>query len=394
MIRKHAKLFIIVMILCIVVVFLTIVYVLDITSKSMTKSSSPILSLDKAVKFFEERLRRVLLCVSEGKCSFYTIDVVMIVTPSRNGFYSVHIYAGGLNYTRGSIYSDTITRRVVVNKFSYHMLMLSDGILRGYEEWLGIEKRLGIHLDVGHGIYDRSRDTLLIHVDLPTFKFCEIAHACGEFYTNATLYIDSEKYVIWQFAKLNFSYLIDKGYIKIRKVENGYAYPINPPAVMRFTYIESPFWRIPTELLNGTRIPIIITLHIATTNRSIHENYLKILELFRPLIEARLANPYISEVSHGNHTKFIELSDKVNKEAIQKFIKNLHHKIIAKLYPDTSIMVKYVENPHGGDYYIARWRDIELIAYVGTLEVHIHNVTSNLIETLISIVLKTTPLLC
>jgi len=356
----------------------------------MAKSSSSILSLDKAVKFFEKRLRSVLLCVSEGKCSFYTIDVVMIVTSSRNGFYSVHIYAGGLNYTRGSTYSDTITRRVVVNKFSYHMLMLSDGILRGYEEWLDIEKRLGIRLDVGYGIYDRSRDILLIRVDLPTFNFCEIAHACGQFYLNATLYIDKEKYAVYQFAKLNFSSLVERGYIKIRKVENGYAYPINPPATIFFTYIEAPFWRIPVEFLNGTEMPIIITLHIATTNRSILENYLEELELFRPLIEADLVNPYISEVSHGNHTRFIELSDKVNREAIQKFIENLHHEIIAKLYPDTSTMVKYFENPHGGDYYIARWRDVELIAYVGTLEIHIHNVTSNFIETLINIMLKST----
>jgi len=229
-------------------------------------------------------------------------------------------------------------------------------------------------------------------VDLPTFKFCETAHTCGQFYLNATLYLDNEKYIIWQFAKLNFSYLVEKGYVKIRKVENGYAYPINSPATIFFTYIEVPFWRIPIKFLNGTEMPIIITLHIATTNRSILENYLEKLELYRPLIEADLANPYISEVSHENLTKFIELSDKVNKEAIQRFTKNLHHEIMAKLYPDTSMVMKYVENPHGGDYYIARWRDVKLIAYVGTLEIHIHNIAPNFIETLISIMFKTNTL--
>ena len=330
----------------------------------------------------EKRLKDILACIDERRCDLYIVDVVMIVTPPQDDLYDVHIYTNGLNYTRGSIYSDTVTRRVVVSQLSYYISMISYGITRGYEEWLDVEKRLGTHLDVGYGLYDSSRDGLSVHIDLPAFKFCEIAHACGEFYVNTTLYIDSEKYVIWQFMELNFSYLIDKGYIKIRKVENGYAYPINPPAVMRFTYIESPFWRIPTELLNSTRIPIVITLHIATTNSSILEKYLDQLEIFRPLIEASLTRSYISEVTCENLTKYVELLDQVNSKAIQKFLEYLHNKVVERLYPGTLIEIKYVENVHGRNYYLVKWKSTELLAYMGTLEIHMHDATQKLIERL------------
>ncbi len=356
---------------------------LELISDMHSKESDAVyrMSLDRAIEIFEKRFREAFRCVEEKSCNLYGVGVVLIAIPTHDNLYDIHIYIDGLNYTRGSVYRDTIVWRAELGQLMHHIAVLSYGISRGYGEWLEIEKKLGIHLDVGYGIYDRSRDTLSLRVDLPTFKYCN--HVCGQLYLNATLYLDNEKYIVYQFTKLNLSYLVSRGYIEIRKVENSCAYPVNPPAIIRFTYIDTLFERIPIEMLNSTEIPLIISLHIATTNRSILENYLEKLELYRPLIRACLADSYISEVSRENLTKFVEISDSVHREAIQKFIDSLYYEIIAKLYPNVSMTVEYIENPRGGDYYVAKWGGIELVAHVGTLGIHVQNATPKLLETLV-----------
>lgn len=366
-----------------IAIAIVLALLLELISSMHSEESGVVyrMKLDRAIEIFEKRFREAFRCVEEKSCNLYGVGVVLVAIPTHDNLYDIHIYVDGLNYTRGSAYRDTAVWRAELGQLMHHIVMLSYGISRGYEEWLEIEEKLGIHLDVGYGIYDRFRDTLSLRVDLPTFKYCN--HVCGQLYLNASLYLDSEKYIVYQFAKLNLSYLIDRGYIKIGKIGNSYAYPVNPPAVIRFAYIDALFERIPTEMLNTTEIPLIISLHIATTNRNILENYLEKLELYRPLIEACLADSYISEVSRENLTKFVEISDRVHREAIQNFIKKLHYGIIAKLYPDNSMTIEYIENPHGGDYYVARWRGIELVAHVGALGIHIQNVAPKLLEMLV-----------
>ena len=380
MTRRYTKFFIVAMILC---VFITITaIVLNITNESNTESGSHILGLDEAIELMKEKFVKVFDCVEEKSCNLYVIDVGVIVTPVDDDLYSVSMFFEGSNYTRGSVYRDTIVWRAVLNKLSYHISMIDYGVSKGYEEWLDIEKRLGIHLNVGYGIYDGSRDALLIHIDLPTFKYCN--HVCGQFYLNTTLCIDNKKYVVYQYTKLNFSYLVDRGYVKIREVENGYTYPINPPAILHFTYIRSPFWRIPIEFLEkNTSLPIVAVLHIATTNRSVLEKHLDKLEVFRPLIEASLMNSYVSEVAHNNLTKFVELLGQMHSRAIQEFLEYLRSKVVEKQHQDMQMVIKYVSNSRGGNYYLAKWNNTILKACIGTLDTYIHNAPQKLVEILI-----------
>lgn len=384
MISIHVKSFTIAIILCVLIVITTITIVLNIANKSDIKNNNYTLTLDEAIKIMKKKFDKVFDCAEKKSCDLYTIDVVIIATPTHSDLYDVYIYSNGLNYTHGDPYRDTIVWRAVLSELANHISMLDYGVLRGYEEWLDVEKRLGIHLDVGYGVYDRSRDRLWIHIDLPTFKFCEIAHACGQFYLNATLYIDKEKYIAYQYMKLNFNYLVDRGYVKIREIENGYAYPINPPAIMYFTHIRSPFWRIPIELLNSTKMPIAITLHIATTDRDVLKKYLEQLEILRPLIEAKLTISYISEKTQENLKEFVKLLDQVYSRAIQEFLEYLRYKVVEKLYPSMPMKVKYVNNPHGGDYYLAEWNNTKLRAHTGTLDIYINDATRNLVEMLIT----------
>jgi len=389
MVKRHVKFFTMAIILCVLIVITAITIVLNVVNKSNIESNSYILTLVEAIKIMKEKFDKVFDCVEKKSCDLYTIDVVIIATPTHSGLYDVSIYVNGLNYTRGSTYRDTIVWRAVLNKLSYHISMINYGVLRGYEEWLNVEKRLGTHIDVGYGIYNESRGTLSIHIDLPTFKFCEIAHACGQFYLNATLYIDNEKYIIYQYTKLNFNYLIDKDYIKIREIKNGYAYPINPPAVIRFTYIETPFWRIPIDFVEkNTGLPIVVALHMVTTNHSILEKYLTQLKTLRPLIEASLMKSYIDEIARDNLTKYIKLSNQVNSKAIQEFLMYLQNKVVEKLYPGTQMEIKYINNSHGADYYLAKWNNTKLIARIGALEISIHDASRRFVKMLIDTIIN------
>jgi len=342
--------------------------------------------LDEAVKVLEKRFGEVFGCV-ERSCDLYGINVVIVATPAQGDLYDVTIWTEGLNYTRGSPYRDTVVWRAEWGHLSYHISMISYGVLRGYEEWLDVEKRLGIRLDVGRGVYDGSGGRLWVRVDLPTFEFCEIAEACGQFYLNTALYIDGEKYVVYQYTELDFSYLIDRGYVKIREFEDDYAYPINPPAVLYFTYVRSPFWRIPLELLNSTRIPLVISLHVAATNRTLLEEYLRRLEVLSPLVEAHLYVSYVIEEAGENLPKFVELSKQVNSEAARRFLEYLRSRVVGELYPGTQMEITYVSNPQGGDYYLAKWGSADLQIYLGTLDVYIHGVTREFVEALINPVL-------
>jgi len=352
--------------LCALVVVAAAIIVLNTASKPSTQSGGyTTLTLDEAVKVLRDRFGGVFGCVERRSCDLYGINVVIIVTPAHSDLYDVTIWTEGLNYTRGSPYRDTVVWRAEWGSLSYHISMISHGVLSGYEDWLIIEKRLGVHLDVGCGVYDWSGGRLWIRVDMPTFDHCN--HACGQFYLNATLYIDGEKYVVYQYMELNFSYLIERGYVKIREFRDGYAYPINPPAILYFTYIRSPFWRIPLELINSTKRPLIVSLHIATTNRAILEEYLRRLEVLRPLVEAYLLNQ--------------------DSEAARRFLENLRSRIVEELYPGAEMEITYINNPHGGDYYVAKWNGADLQIYLGTLNVYIHGVTREFVEALINPVL-------
>jgi len=134
MIKKYTEPFIATMILGILVTVIVIVATINNTNELASENNNHTLELDEAIKMLKEKFDKVFSCAKKKSCNLYAIEVIVIVTPTRGDLYDVHIYTGGLNYTRGSTYSDTVTRRVVVNKFSYHILMLSDGILRGYKE--------------------------------------------------------------------------------------------------------------------------------------------------------------------------------------------------------------------------------------------------------------------
>lgn len=386
--RRYLGLLVVVMILCASVIIMIVVtvlnYINNATNEFNIESSNQTLRLDEAIEMLKKKYAKVFGCVEKKSCDLYIIDVGIIVTPANDNLYTVSMFFDGSNYTRGSVYRDTFVWRAEFIRLSYHISMIDYGVSTGYKEWLNIEKRLGIHLDVGYGIYDRSRDTLLVHIDLPTFNFCEIAHPCGQFYLNATMYIDNEKYIVYQYTKLNFSYLIDRGYVRIRDRENGYAYPINPPAILRYRYVDSPYWRIPVEFLEkNTSTPIIAVVHIATTNRSVLEKYLNKLEIFRPLIEANLMIPYISEITNDDPSKFQGMLGRMNARAIQEFLECLRSKVVERLYPGIQMDIEYISNPHGGDYYIAKWNNTTLKAYIGTLNMYIYNTPWTLAETLI-----------
>jgi len=366
MIRSDVTFFAVVGVLCVLIIVSITIIVLNTANKPGVQSDSyTTLTLDEAIRVLEKRFGEVFDCVERKSCDLYGINVVIIATPAQGDLYDVTIWTEGLNYTCGDSYRDTVVWRVTLGRLSYHISMMSYGVLEGYEEWLGVEKRLGIRLDVGRGVCDRSGGRLWVYVDLPTFDHCN--HACGQFYLNTTLYIDREKYVVYQYMELDFSYLIDKGYIKIREVENNYAYPINPPAILYFTYIRSPFWRIPLELLNSTKRPLIVSLHIATTNRTLLEEYLRRLEVISPLVEAYLL--------------------KQNSEAARRFLEYLRSRVVEKLYPGAQMEIMYVSNPRGGDYYSAKWDGAELQIDLGTLDVYMRGVTREFVEALINPVL-------
>jgi len=339
-----------------------------------------VLKLDSAAKVLEKRFYEVFKCVEERACNLYGVDIVMIVIPTHKSLYNVFVYVYGLNYTHGNAYEDSVIRKAVMSSLFYHISMISYGVLEGYAEWKNIEKRLSIHINIGYGVYDNRRGSLLMHIDLPTFDFCEVAHACGQFYLNATLYIDNEKYVVYQFTKLNFSRLIDRGYVEIKWIENGFVYPVNPPAVMRLTYIETPFWRIPTSFVNGKAMPIVATLHIVSTRYETIEGYLNELKLFSPLVRAFMAEPSIDWIAFKNITKFNELLDNLFTRAIKKFLASLSIEI-KELYPDVRIVIKHIKT-RGADYYLMEFNNTKLKIYTGTLEVSIYNADKKLVNAL------------
>ncbi len=366
--------------------------------KRMEGSYCAAFDLSSSVKLLKERLSDIYSCVKEKRCDLYGFSVIIIAKPLNNDSYDVDIYIDdSLNYTRGSNYRDTVIRGGVMSDLQHHINVMSYGIATGYREWIDIEKRFGIHLNVGYGVYCSSGETfrLWIHVELPTFHYCN--NVCGEFYLNATFYMDEEKYVVYQLQKIDYRYLINMRYLSVLERSENHVFVANPPAILGFADAYALSSRIPVDSINRSEGPVIITLNFVTTNRSVLDKYLNDLYLIKPLIEAHLEIPYMGELSWSpngkyNVTKFETLLHKTFLRAARKFVETLIT-ALRELYPNETITFTHTSIPSGNEYYLIRLGRSLLAVdlYVGTLDTHLHGVPSKLIRMIIDMISKTLP---
>lgn len=385
LLKNDAKLFLALsMAICILLATMVVLF-FKAVNKPSPEAYKRVLKLDESVRVFEEKFNSLFSCVKNKACNLYGIEATLIATPRRDGNYNMLIPSlGAQNYTRGSKYRDTITWRSELIGLVGHESMISWGIEKGYKDWLFIEKSLGIHLDVGYGVYDELRDILMIRFYLPVFSYCD--SVCGAFFVNATIYIDDEKYIDWQFMELNFSHLINKKYLSVKTSESGSRYIriINRPALLELGGVMPLFGKIPRSFLNSTRNPIAASFHLITTNKSILEKYLNKLKLFKPLIEIQLVLlPYVSEISGDNIEKFNKLINQLSIKKIEEFLKHLRDEVVEKLYPNTTFEYKLVESSYG-DWITGGWDGAKLSIYVGTAEVSLHNVTWGVVEVMLN----------
>jgi len=339
-----------------------------------------VLSINETLDLFIKRINSIDFCVITRSCELYALDIAVIAKPSSDNRYNVYIEVTGDNYTRSSY---LLTNNIVISEIRNFLHCIQSG----YIEWLNTEKRLSIHLDVGLGFYNSSKDSLTMEVRLPTFKCC--GGLCGGiYYLNASFYIDKEKYIAYQLTRLDLKRLIEEGYIEIEEQEDGTEKLINPPvAITRGSYVE-PIIAVPTtELLSKDSLdkPIIATFHIVTTNQSVLMDYLKRMDFLGPLANAVLSLTYIGEISGSNYTMFVELSHEIKRRAARDFLERLGE-VLRTVNGSQQLEVTYVENARGGDYYLAYWGDMSVRISIGSLSVEMRDVPDELIRALIDIV--------
>ncbi len=336
------------------------------------------LSINETIDIFEKRINLMDACVKARACDLYAFDIAIIAkpSPSSDNRYDVSIEVIGDNYIRNNY---LLTSNLIIREIKDLLYCIQSG----YVEWLDTERRLGIHLDVGVGFYNSSKDSLIMKVKLPTFECCD--GVCGVYYLNASFYVDKEKYVAYQLMQLDLKRLIEGKYVKIEKQEDGTERLVNPPvAIIRRSYVEPIIVVSPTELLSRDSLdkPVIATFHIVTTNQSVLMDYLNRVDFLRPLVDAVLSLTYISEITGSNHTMFVELSHEIKRRAARDFLDRFGE-VLKVVNGSQQLEVTYVENARGGDYYLAYWGYMSVRVSISTLSVKMRNVPNEVIQVLI-----------
>ncbi len=369
-----------------------------------TKESVKELTLNEAFNIIKIKLFNMVTAI-EGNVTdvYYSITVSFVATPIVVGksemAYNLWIEVEGINYTRvAGRYTSIHVKGAAVGELKSHIAgILESGVLRGLSDWEFISSSLNISLDIGYALYYESKDILLIRLYLPVFHVCGSTGLgyCGSLFLNATFYLDDEKYVIVQYLRPNFTKLVEEGYMQINSIEKGAVDFVNPLAVIVDldgvdNYNHKPAWLLEADAPS----PIIVSVTIVTTNRTVLEEALRDLGVYRPLVEARLLETHVEELSAGENLSvdmhlYNKLLFETYSRGILEFVEGLRATFIRGLYGDIPVKVKLLEDPRShAKYYYAEWLDTRLKASPYTLHIDIYNASSELVEGLVGDLLQ------